>query len=392
VLKISELLARFGLHAGGMRFVSIYRKDQPEKAKGVIISATLISFINGILLGSAIYCFSGFIAEALFKKKELHDVLKAFAFSVPFMSTMMIVATTSQGFHTTKYFVCIRDIIQPAAGIALILLFISLELGLYWVIYAFAISHIIALLAGLYFIDKRFSKVHRRSVKPVYETGTLLRYSAPLLFSGFLLFLVPWTAIIMLGYMNNPAGVGIYRAASQIPVFLVLILVATNSIYAPAIAEMHHLKQKDRMNKIFKTTTLWVFIFTLPLVLILFFSAKDIMAIFGSVYVETGAPVLMVLAVAQFTNCVTGGVALTLSMTGKQHVEMINSLLLVMMSIALNYFLIPVYGPLGAAIATGISIAVINLVRLVEVYIIYKIHPYDMGYVQGIISALVTFA
>jgi len=55
----------------------------------------------------------------------------------------------------------------------------------------------------------------------------------------------------------------------------------------------------------------------------------------------------------------------------------------------LNYFLILSYGAVGAAIATGISIATINVIRLIQVYIIFKIHPYNVTYVAGIISGTI---
>jgi len=66
---------------------------------------------------------------------------------------------------------------------------------------------------------------------------------------------------------------------------------------------------------------------------------------------------------------------------------------MVVVNIALNYFLIPVYGCLGAAIATSISVSAINLLGLLEVYIIYKIQPYNTGYIQGIVcGAIAGFA
>lgn len=172
----------------------------------------------------------------------------------------------------------------------------------------------------------------------------------------------------MLGVMKTTKEVGIYRAASQIPIFLTLVLMASNSIYAPAIAELHHLDQRERLGKIFKTTTRWVFLLTLPISLIIIFSAREILAVFGSAYIEAGVPVIIVLVISQFINCATGGVGYTLIMTGKQHVEMLNDLATVIINIALNYFLIQKYGSYGAAVGTGIALGSVNLIRLVEVY------------------------
>lgn len=389
IINITDILARLGLHTGAMRFVSIYRNDDPGRVKGVLIIASIISFISGIVMGGLVYFYAGFISESIFHKPALIDVIRTFAVCVPFMATTMVIATASQGFHTTKYAAYIKDIIQPSINIVLAILFLYLGFGLVWIITAFVISHAIAFLVGFYFITRQFPGIKKRTIKPVYETKNLLSYSAPLLFTGFLQFLILWTNTIMLGYMKSSIDVGIYRAASQIPIFLTLILTASNSIYAPAIAEMHYRGQAERLDKIFQSTTRWVFLLTLPVTLVLIFSPREVMAIFGHDYIQAGIPVLMTLAFAQFVNCATGGVAFTLSMTGKQHIEMYNSLVMVAINIAMNYFLVPTHGCLGAAIATGTSIVIINLVRLVEVYFLCKIQPYNMGYIQGVVCGAI---
>lgn len=151
VLRITELVARFGLDTGAMRFVSISQKDKAGKVKGTLISASFISFINGIVIGGLVYCFAGFVSEAIFHKSELTDSIQTFAICIPFMATMMVVAGASQGFQTTKYSVYIKDIIQPSLNIVFLISFITTGFGILGVIHAFVISHVIALLAGFYF-------------------------------------------------------------------------------------------------------------------------------------------------------------------------------------------------------------------------------------------------
>lgn len=390
VVRITELIARLGLHSGGMRFVSIYRKDDHGRLKGVLINAFLLSFGSGIVMGGIVYLCASVIADTIFHKPALVEVIKAFAMCVPFMASMTVVAMSTQGFQTTKYSVLIRDIIQPSVNIVLLAFFILFGLHIFWVINAFVISHAIALFAGFYFITQQFPAIKKKSLKPIFETRKLLGYSTPLLFCGFLGFIMQWADIIMLGLMKASAEVGIFRAASQMPTFFMLALNASNSIYAPSIAEMFNRGQTQQMENIFKTSTRWVFLMTLPISLIIVFSAREVMTIFGSNYIEVGAPVLIILTIAQFINSVTGGVAFTLAMTGKQKIEMFNSLAMVIINIALNYFFIPIYGSYGAAIATGISIAAINLIRLLEVYFLFGIHPYNMSYIQGVLSGFIS--
>jgi len=390
VTKIAGELSRLGLQGGALRFVSIHRRVEPGKVKGTIISATLISFIVGTFMGCIVYVFAGNISENIFHNPALTDIIKAFTICIPFLSTMMVIAKVSQGFHTTKYSVTIVHIIQPSANILCVVIFILLGFGISGIVYAYIISHVFALFLGLFFVNRQFPGIRDKTLKPVYETKKLLKYSTPLLVSGLLIFLISWIDVLMLGIIKSSVEVGIYRAASQIPLLLVMILNASGSIYAPAIAELHHNNQTKRLEKLLKTSTYWVFLLSLPAALILFFSARDILAIFGSAYVGVGASIMIVLTIAQSVNCITGGVSHNLTMTGKQNIELINNIAMVVINIILNYFLISTYGAIGAAIATGISIGTVNLIRLLEVYIIYKIHPYNKSYISGIICGLIS--
>ena len=65
---------------------------------------------------------------------------------------------------------------------------------------------------------------------------------------------------------------------------------------------------------------------------------------------------------------------------------------LLLLHIALNLFLIPRYGVLGAAIATSISLAVINVVGLIEVKLLIGIWPYRLSYLKLVAASVVTTA
>jgi len=388
-IKATELIARLGLDIGAMRYASICHRNSPERVKGTLISATSISFLSGILFAVALAFLADFVSVTVFHEPELKGIITIFSFCIPFMASMMTVATSTQGFHTTKYSVYIRDIIQPLANITFIVILFSFSTGLKEAIYAFVLSHILALMSGIYIVTSRYRLYFKRDIKATYNLKELLSYSAPIFASAFLMFLILWVDVIMLGIFKSSASVGIYRAACQIPLFMVIILQASNSIYAPVSAELFRNEKRERLNQVFKTTTKWVFYLTLPIALVLLSSAKEVMLIFGSQFVSPGATVLMILTVAQLINCCTGGVGYTLCMAGKQNIELTNSALIVCINIGLNVFLIPRYGEIGAAVATGVAIISINIIRLIEVYVLYKIHPYDKKFLSGLLAACI---
>lgn len=387
VAKMIEIVSRFGLDFGSMRFVSIYHKDDAARTKGIILSSMGISFIGSIVIGVLLYLSAGFISESFFCKPELKEVIRALSICIPFVSTTFVLTSATQGFHTTKYAVYIREIFQPAINISFILIFFFTSLGLRGAIFAFAISYLSTFILSLYFLNKVYLDSIKEKTKAIFEVKNILMFSIPLMFVSILNYIPAWTDILMLGHFVSSKDISIYRVASLVPFLLTLVLNASNSIYAPLVAKLYDNGESNRLDGILKITTRWVFNITLPALIIMVFFSRFIMSLFGTEFVEQGAPILIILALAHFVNCVTGGVAYTLIMTGKQKVEFLNAVVTVITNIVLNYLLIPKYGGLGAAVATGIAYSAINLIRLFEVYYLYRIHPYNMNYIPEFIAA-----
>jgi O-antigen/teichoic acid export membrane protein len=112
------------------------------------------------------------------------------------------------------------------------------------------------------------------------------------------------------------------------------------------------------------------------------------MSIFGPAFVS-GAPCLVLLCSARIIDSAVGASGIVILMSGRSKINLINSLILSFLCIGLNYLLIPQHGILGAAAATGASVAIINLLRLIEVYFLFKIHPYKLSFIKPIFSGLI---
>ncbi|OGW52070.1 MAG: hypothetical protein A2Y81_02300 [Nitrospirae bacterium RBG_13_43_8] len=387
-VKMCEIFARLGLHKGGMRFVSIYKDDNPAKLKGVLVSAIGITILNGILIGGILYLSSDWIAQNIFRKPVLSSYLQLFAYAIPFVATMNVVSFLFQGFHTMKYTVYTREFIQPVTNIFLISAFYYAGFLMEGVIYAFILSHLIALIAGLLYFKRIFPQSFDKKTKPDFELRNIISYSTPLLFVGFLEYFLSWTDTLMLGALSTTRDVGIYRAASQIPFLMTFFLFAISTIYAPIAASLFHKREMQRFANMFKTTTRWISYTVVPIFVFILFSAREIMMLFGKGYVETGYIVIIILSFGQLVNCITGSVGYTLTMTGKQGVALIFSIVLLAINIVLDLLLIPKYGVLGAAIASSISAASINLAKLGAVYKIYKFLPFSRELAKYLIPSI----
>jgi O-antigen/teichoic acid export membrane protein len=300
-----------------------------------------------------------------------------------------MVGNAARALQAIKYEVAVTNICRPLANVAIVSIVFLLGFRLFGAVYGFLISSAISASFGLYLLKRIFPDIVSE-LKPSYEFRKLLRFSLPLLFVGFSYVLLGQTDRIMLGYFKASKDLGIYSAAATISQQAGLVTYSFGCIFCPIISDLYNRNEFGQFEKLYKTVTRWIVSLNLVLLILLILFSKQIMGIFGSEF-TSGWLVLVVLSSVHLVGYSAGGalVGYVLQMSGKQDVELINAIVMLILNIALNFWLIPIYGTLGAAMATGASYAVINIARIVEVYKLLRMHPYDTNYHKPFVAGFV---
>ena len=382
VYEVAELLSRMGLPLGAVRYVSIHHgAGDAQRLKGILLQAICLPFFGGAILGAAIFLASEYLAQNIFGKPELTLVLRVLAISLPFWASTVVTARATTGFKTTKYLVLIREYLQPLSNLIMVVFLFLIGLRLFGATLAWVLSFLLGFVSALYFIKRIFPPVAQKYIKPIFESRQLLKFSLPLALGDFMLFLLLRIDILMIGYFRPSSEVGIYRAASQTSLLLLIFITSLNNIFAPLIADIFIKDEKEKMKQLFKTVTRWSFTLTLPLFLVIGIGGKNILHIFGSDFTAGYLP-LVILAAGQLINAGTGGIGYMLVMSGHQYKKLFGDLAIVIINITLNIILIPRWGLVGAAVATGVSIAGVNLIRVAQVYFTLRVHAYSWIYLK----------
>jgi O-antigen/teichoic acid export membrane protein len=113
------------------------------------------------------------------------------------------------------------------------------------------------------------------------------------------------------------------------------------------------------------------------------------MTLFDPAY-AIGATVLVWLGFAQLVNAGTGPCGTVLIMSGRSDLSFMNTVILLAVSIGLDIWLIPKYGLRGAAWAGAIAVILVNLLRLFEVWLTLKIHPFKWGFAKPIAAGVLS--
>lgn len=386
---IAGQISMLGLPSGIVRFGALYRgAGDTRRVKGTIHSALLIATVSSMAAGGVLFLFAQPLSEA-FGMPKLADVLRVFAFSFPLYVVTQMAGHAAAAFQAIKHQTAITNICRPLANVAIVSIVFLLGFRLLGAVYGFLLSSAISAFVGLYLLRRIFPDLVS-GLESSYEVRKLLRFSIPVLFVGFSSVLLGQTDRIMLGYFKASEDLGIYTAAAIISQQAGLLMYSFGYIFCPVISDLYHRKDFSNLERLFKTVTRWIVSLNLVILLPLILFSRQIMGVFGSGF-AAGWSVLAVLSAVHLIGYSVGGalVGYVLQMSGKQDLELINAVVMLTANVALNLWLIPPHGILGAAIATGISFAAVNVARIVEVYRFLGMHPFDANYYKPFVAGLV---
>jgi len=373
-----------GLTGGAARYIAYFRgKGENNKVKGVISSTVQLSVI------ASLFCFSLFFFSADFLTALFHleqtSVLKIFALAVPFFVAIEILASIFLGFDRVHEKVYFRDVLMNMLKVSFIAFVIVLGYSFLEIIYAYLLSIVIA---SIVFIIYAVKKLPLKKISADPAMKDLLLFSLPLLATSILSIIILRMDTLMLGYFKTAAIVGLYNAAHPISQLITVFLMSLAFIYLPIASQLYSKNLMGEIRRNYAILTKWIFSATLPFFLIIFLFPEVILDFFfGSAYVNARFT-LQILSIGMFIHVFLGPNAVTLIVIGRTKLNMIDDLIGAITNITLNLFLIPTLGIIGAAIASAISLAVINALKSVQIFQMHKIHPFTKNYLKPTIASI----
>jgi len=384
-LSIASIL---GLDQGMLRYVPLFIGQKNNRfVKGTILFALKIAGCLSLLFGFLLFIASPVISKHVFHNLELEKVLMIFSIALPFICLSNILLYSIQGFRRLKYRVYVENLLLPISRFIITLLFLVLGWKLLSVLSAHLISVVLGFLLAFYFLTILFPPLIR---KMKYETDRkgILHFSLPMYAKSLLGTSSVWINTWLLGMFKSSAEVGIYKVAARTATLGTMILVSFNSIFAPTISELHGQNQIGKLETLFKITTKWTITCSLFVYLPVMIFSSPILGIYGKEFVIAAVP-LVLLCLAQIINSGVGSSGYMVAMSGRSDIVLINQIITVTLVVVLSVVLIPKYGMLGAAVANGVSIILVNIAQLTETYLLMQIHPYKFAHLKPVLAGTI---
>lgn len=362
--NLLSVFATLGFTTGVLRFVPEYlaKKDWAH-LHGLIRRVRQLVFLAGIVIAAV----GGLVILILHPPRLDVSALLFGMGLVPLLGLMSVQTEMVRGMQRIALAYAPSMLLQPV--LALVTAFFALRVlgaltGVATIGAFFIALSVIVVVQGLGLIRV----VPKEAVSPpCYETSEWLRISLPLLLVAGSLVVLNQADILMIGIFLGPAEAGIYTAATKTAAIVSFVLVAVNAIAAPMISELHAKGDRGELQKMVSAAARWMFWPSLGATLGLALFGRFILGFFGPKFSE-GYWALVLLALGQLVNAGVGPVGYLMSLTGHQNLSALVYGLSALVNVGLNALLIPVWGLVGAALATMTTMVLWNVCLFMLTY------------------------
>ncbi|MDR2985202.1 MAG: polysaccharide biosynthesis C-terminal domain-containing protein, partial [Nocardiopsaceae bacterium] len=408
---IVEAVTNLGAYNGTIYFIARVRALNAERRIPAIIRATVIPVvIASVISAGALIVFvhplaglltAGQVSQPV-RLGDLATMLRVLAVALPFAALADTMLGATRGFHEMQPTVVVdrigRSTLQlvgvaaAAAGSA------SAMLAPLW-----ALPYVpAAVIAALWLrrvmreqqsaplaAPSKASTVQARSVsstdgfradnrhgKP--NARGFWRFTAPRSLASVAQIVIQRLDIVLVGVLRGPVDAAIYTAATRFLVAGQLGNSAISMAAQPQLTRLFAIKDRIAANTVYQVTTAWLVLLTWPIYLLAAVFGPSVLAIFGRSY-HAGSTVMLILALAMLVATACGQVDVVLITTGRSTWSLVNGLMAMCVNIGVDLILIPRMGITGAAVGWAAAIVVANIVPLVQVAVVAKVHPFGRG-------------
>ena len=286
------------------------------------------------------------------------------------MCFISIHSESLRGIKEVELYSIVKYLLVPIFSI-IIMFMLSEDNSVYVPVKSYSISILFVSLIGFLLWIKK-SKFLYYDKAPSTSIKKILNFSFPLMLSSSMFLLLQWIDILILGYYESSKQIGIYNVSVKLSMVCSIILFSINSIAAPKFSQLFTENKFDELKDIIKNTSKFMFITTIPILAIVIIFSEYILNFLGGDFIQ-GKTCIVYLVIGQLFNVIFGSVGYILNMTENQSIFKNIMIIATVLNIILNILLIPIYGILGAAISSMISLIIWNLIASIYIYRKYKI-------------------
>ena len=247
-------------------------------------------------------------------------------------------------------------------------------------IYVFLIANVAVTFTTRVLMIRKLPDQSQNSREVSYQERRLWRSMATfMLLIGVTNSLVNRGNIFILGNLSNPTQVAFYAAGLKVTNLINIVISSIAVVISPLVATFAAQRNHHALKEIYKRSIKWTALLLLPLGGVSVLFGQQILSLLGSGFTE-GYTVYIVLLIGQMVLALTGPTGAIMNMTGLERELFYSNLAGSVLSIAISLATVPVYGALGAALASLVSVISSNGLMLIILHKQYGLlDPFRIG-------------
>jgi O-antigen/teichoic acid export membrane protein len=182
----------------------------------------------------------------------------------------------------------------------------------------------------------------------------------PLWASGIVFAMIQQFDVVIVGSLLGNANAGAYFAAQKTAMLLSLVLIAAGLVSAPTMAALYHSGKRDELQRLCRNLAGVIAVITAAGLVVLIFIGKSLLALFDPLFVSA-YPVLLIVSVGTMIDAIAGPTAYLMQMTSYERPYLRIMTVCYVLVLFAQFLLVPLYGSIGAAIASTGGVIVWNL-------------------------------
>lgn len=191
---------------------------------------------------------------------------------------------------------------------------------------------------------------------PRGQRRALLAAGIPLMGSLFLQVFSDWFVLARIGAVAGAADTGAFRVAVQIITIIAMLVSTTESYVAAFIAGDFRAGRPDLAWRRHRRATLLMLVLTAPAFAILFAVPRPLLELAFGPGFAVAATALVIMTGGQLFNVLSGPLGMMLVMSGRHQALFMLTLGGLALLVVLAWWLVPIYGLAGAAIAQASAV------------------------------------
>jgi len=363
-----------------LREVPAERAQQPGAGWRVLRLSLIIVLAVAISFAIALGLLAQPIENRFFADTPgLSPILANFAIALPLMTAGALLLAGLQATRDVRLRLTVRYGLEPslrfAIGAIVYVAGVGIIGGVWAVIAASAVTAVIA------FFGVRRRMPLRQSALPSGGSegallASLMRASWPLTLASIVLVCSGRADIVLLLSYGGAREAGLYGGALVTAAIISTILAVVETIVAPLISEGIARTGARGISDLYKLALRWTTLISVPIFLFFAIAAWDIMALLGPDFRAAGL-CFLILSAANLVNALTGSANYVLLLGNKPKLVLANALLFGIVMVGGNALAVPLWGLIGAASTLLLATTLINVARLIEVRVVFGIHPFS---------------